>query len=138
VLAAEKGQQSAPINVTSGVVSAADGKVIMLIDGQVAWESAIEIADPKAPLGNTCYTLLGLTPDGSAFRWQAHDIDGDRETVTRKDPVLSRITVQKADEATKILERVAQGSTLVVTDESASADNRTAPGFVIIDAEVTA
>jgi hypothetical protein len=138
VLAAEKGQQSAPTNVTSGVVSAADGKVIMLIDGQVAWESAIEIADPKAPLGNTCYTLLGLTPDGSAFRWQAHDIDGDRETVTRKDPVLSRITVQKADEATKILERVAQGSTLVVTDESASADNRTAPGFVIIDAEVTA
>lgn len=138
VLAAKNDTADAMTNVVSGVISGADRKATMLIDGQVAWESAIIIADPKQPLGSTAFTLLGLSSDGSAFRWQAHDIDGDRVTVTRKDPVLSRITVEKAEEAEKILEGVAAGSTLVVTDESATSDNRTAPGFVIIDAEVTA
>jgi hypothetical protein len=138
VLAAKNDTANAITNVVSGVVSAADQKAIMLIDGQVAWESAITIAEPKQPLGSTAFTLLGLSPDGSAFRWQAHDIDGDRQTVTKKDPVLSRITVEKADEVTAILEKTKPGAIVVVTDEAADQDNRTAPGFVIIDAEVTA
>jgi hypothetical protein len=138
VLDADKGKEPAATNVTSGVVSGADKKVIMLIDGQVAWDSPVTIADPDRPLGSTVFTFLGLAPDGKSYRWQAHSLDGDRTTITPDDPVLSRITVEKSDEADQILATVKPGSTLVVTDESAEDDNRTAPGFVIIDAEVTA
>lgn len=138
VVAAEKNDAAAPTNITSGIVSGTDGKVIMLIDGQVAWDSPVTIADPAKPLGSTVFTFLGLSPDGAAFRWQAHSLDSDRTSITPDDPVLSRITVQKSDEADQILAGVKPGSTLVVTDDSADDDNRTAPGFVIIDAEVTA
>jgi hypothetical protein len=135
-MAAAKRPPTSVDNVASGIVSAADRKVFMLIDGRVAWESPIDILDPGQPLGDHAYSFLGPTPDRSAFRWTAHDLGGSRQVRGDHDAILSRIKVAKSDEATGILLSSAPGATLVVTDRSATQATRSDPGFVVIDAEV--
>lgn len=120
-------------NVASGVVSGADGKAYLLIDGQIAWESSIDITKPNQPLGDHAYTLVGPTADGNAFNWLAASLGA--KVQTSADPVLSRIKVDKEDEVMEILASTESGSALVVTDKPATAQTRSAKDFVIIDAE---
>lgn len=123
-------------HVASVVVSAADRTAQLLVNGEVAWSSAVTITDPEHPLGNHVYTLLGPTPDGGSFRFMAHGLTGLQETVYRHDEILERIQVHNAHEIHRILATSAPGTTLVVTDLAAGDDTRSTEGFVLIDALV--
>jgi len=122
-----------PSDVMSAVVSGADKKAIVLVDGEVTWESAVDIVDPGRPLGDHAFTLLGPAPEGGTYRWLVHDYDGNREVIGTHDAVLSRI---KAPRLERMLATAKGTPTLVVTDKPADAHTRTRPDFVIADAMV--
>ena len=129
----ESARQLDPKDVMSGVVSGADKKAIVLVDGEVVSESTVDIVDPSRPLGDHAFTLLGPAPEGGTYRWLVHAYDGNREVIGTHDAVLSRI---KAPRLERMLATAKGNPTLVVTDKPADAHTRTHPDFVIADAMV--
>lgn len=121
-----------PKNVMSGVVSSADKRAIIMVDGVVTWDSPITIDEPGKPLGEESFTLLGPSNEKGTYRWMAHSLK--REVIGRHDHTLSRIHVKKIEDQKRMLAEATGNPTLVVTDTKAGIDTRTRPNFVVIDA----
>jgi lipoprotein-anchoring transpeptidase ErfK/SrfK len=122
-------------DVMSAVVSSHDRKAIVIVDGKVVWESEVDLIDPRKPLGERSFTLIGPAPEGDTYRWLAHDVK-TQETIGKRDVVLSRIKVRKIEDQRRMLAAAKANSTLVITDKAASL--RTRPtDFVIADALIS-
>jgi lipoprotein-anchoring transpeptidase ErfK/SrfK len=123
-------------DVMSAVVSSLDRKAIVIVDGKVVWESEIDLVDPRKPLGERSFTLIGPAAEGDTYRWLAHDVRKSQETIGKRDVVLSRIKVRKIEDQRRMLAAAKANSTLVVTDKTASLRARPTD-FVIADALIS-
>ena len=122
-------------NVASILVSGADRKAYLLMDGAISFQTPISILDEAKPLGNHLYSLVGPSPDGHFLKWNAFDIGEDPRASTTvdlwSDPVLGRIDYLDGAGVRQIA-RVHPGTTMVITDLAASSETRTDPNFTVI------
>lgn len=125
--------------IRSIVVSGKDRRAVVLLNGKVESEGEVRIRDPQRPLGTQAFALLGATPDRRALRWMSYGVGGaamegaavDRTT----SETLARIEMLDRAEAMRVAMAYRPGTTLVVTDLSASPASRTAPDFVVADGQ---
>jgi len=126
-------------DVRSIVVSGADKKAIVILNGQVEREGAVRIRDQGKPLGTQAFALLGASPDGRSLEWMSYGIGGaasEGSIVNRRtSDVLSRIEMIDRDEALRVAMTYRPGTTLVVTDNPASPETRSGPDFVVVEGE---
>jgi hypothetical protein len=118
------------------LVSGADRKAYLLVDGAITFQTPISIFDETKPLGTHVYSLIGPSPDGHFLKWNSFDIGGDPESSTTVDlwshPVLGRIEYLDGAGVKQVAETLTAGTTMVVTDFAASDDTRTGPDFTVI------
>jgi len=125
--------------VRSIVVSGADRRAIVLLNGKIESEGEVRIREPERPLGTQAFALLGTAPDRRALRWMSYGVGGaategaavDRTT----SETLGRIEMLDRNEAMRVAMTYRPGTTLVVTDLSAAPSSRTGPDFVVADGE---
>ena len=128
---------------------AADGPVAILVssperrmyvyrNGVRIGEAALRITDPATPLTPAVYTMLQPSNDGApatglaAQRWMRVDLPSQAGAVQPGD-FTQRVRVPKTF-AADLSPLLTPGTTLMVTDRPATADTRTDPGFVVIQA----
>jgi hypothetical protein len=118
------------------LISGADRRAYLLVDGAVSFETPIGIFDETKPLGTHLYSLIGPSEDGHFLRWNSFDIGGDPQSSTTvdlwSDPVLGRIDYLDGAGVKQVARSLQPGTTMVVTDFAASADTRTGPDFTVI------
>lgn len=123
-------------DLSSVLVSGADRKAYLLVDGAVTFETPIAIFDGAKPLGTHLYSLIGPSEDGHFLKWNSFDIGGDPESSTTvdlwSDPVLGRIEYLDGAGVKQVARSLQPGTTMVVTDFAANADTRTGPDFTVI------
>ena len=101
-------------------------------------EAALRITDPATPLTPAVYTMLQPSNDGApatglaAQRWMRVDLPSQAGAVQPGD-FTQRVRVPKTF-AADLSPLLTPGTTLMVTDRPATADTRTDPGFVVIQA----
>jgi hypothetical protein len=130
-------KRSAPEdNFASILLSAADRKAYLLVEGAVTFETPISILDETKPLGTHLYSLIGPSPDGHFLKWNSFDLGGDPASSTTtdlwSDPVLGRIDYLDGAGVKEVARKLQPGTTMVVTDFAASPDTRTGPDFTVI------
>ncbi len=107
-----------------------------MIDGEMAFETPIDIVDPTKPLGTHLFSLLGSSPDSHFLRWTAFDIDGSPDAGVPVDvwssSVLARIEYLDGAAITRMENSLHPGSTMVITDYSAGSATRSGPNFTVI------
>lgn len=123
-------------NVASILVSGADRKAYLLMDGAISFQTPISILDEAKPLGNHLYSLVGPSPDGHFLKWNAFDIGEDPRASTTvdlwSDPILGRIDYLDGAGVRQIARTLHPGTTMVITDLAASSETRTDPNFTVI------
>src|SRR4029079_16141447 len=62
--------------VMSVIVSGADRKAYVIVDGEVTFETPINVLDPDKPMGTHLFTLIGPSADGHALKWSAFGLGG--------------------------------------------------------------
>jgi hypothetical protein len=126
-------------DVRSIIVSGADRKAVVMLNGAVEIEREVRIREPDRPLGTQAFALLGPDPRGRLLNWMSYGIGGaaaegvvaNRQT----SETLARIQLVDREEAMRIASTYRPGTTLVVTDLSASPETRTGPDFLLADSE---
>lgn len=123
-------------NFASILVSGADRKAYLVIDGAVTFQTPISILEDAKPLGTHLYSLVGPSPDGHFLKWNSFDIGDDPQTSTTvdlwSDPVLRRIDYLDGAAVKQVSRTLRPGTTMVITDLAATADTRTGPNFTVI------
>jgi len=128
--------------ITSILVSGADHKAYLIVDGDVTMETPISVFRPEQPLGTHLFSLVGPSPDGFALIWNSFGLGGRPEEGTRADlwssSVLARIEYLDGPGVRRVARTLQPGTTMVITDLAASPQTRSAPDFTVIteDAEV--
>ncbi len=123
------------------VVSRADSRAYLAIDGRQQGAFPISIVDPKRPLGTHIYTLVGPAADGSGLNWLSFGVgksQSESHVVTwQGDKTLRRIAFRDRARALAIADQFHAGATIVVTDAPASRLTRsTTAGLAVIASEV--
>jgi hypothetical protein len=137
-LRSSKSQRQTPParEFASILVSAADRKAYLIVDGVAKFATPIDVVDSSKTLGTHLYSLIGPSEDGHSLKWNLFDIDGDPETGTPvdlwSDRVLARIDYLDAASVRTVAGTLRPGTTMVVTDSGAGVDTRTDPDFTII------
>ncbi len=127
--------------VMSVLVSAADRKAYLVVDGEVTFETAIKVVDPDKPMGTHLFSLIGPSADGHGLKWSAFGLGGHPQDGVVVDSwsssVLGRIEYLDGAGVRRVARTLQPGTTMVITDHAASPDTRTAPDFTVIteDAE---
>jgi hypothetical protein len=125
--------------IRSIVVSAKDRRAVVMLNGKVESEGEVRIREPERPLGTQAFALLGTTTDGGALRWMSYGVGGAAMEGTAVDrttsATLARIEMLDRAEALRVAMTYQPGTTLVVTDLSASPDSRTAPDFIVAEGQ---
>ena len=67
--------------VASILVSGADRKAYLVVDGELVFETPISVLNPEQPLGTHLFSLIGPSPDGFFFRWAAFGLGGQPRMV---------------------------------------------------------
>lgn len=119
----------------SVVVSGRDRRVTVLENERVLAEGDATIALPGQPLGEHVYMLRGAEGNGTNLIWHAivHNADPKEQLVA----LGSLHRVQTPPNVDAVLKaRWHPGLTLVLTDQSASADTRTGTDFVVMSDDV--
>src|SRR5277367_5117078 len=62
--------------IMSVLVSGADRKAFLIVDGVVTFETPISIFDPDKPMGTHLFSLVGPSPDGHSLKWSAFGLGG--------------------------------------------------------------
>ena len=129
-----------PTRVTSVLVSGADRKAFLLVDGQVTFETPISVFDADKPLGTHLFSLIGPSPDGHSLRWEAFGLGGQPQDGTVVDlwssSVLARIEYLDGLGVRRVARTLHPGTTMVITDLAASPETRSAPDFTVITEDV--
>jgi hypothetical protein len=130
------GKSTSENNFASILISGADRKAYLLIDGSIKFQTPIGVFDEAKPLGTHLYSLIGPSPDGHFLKWNSFDIGGDPQTSTTvdlwSDPVLGRIDYLDGAGVRRVARTLLPGTTMVITDFPASPDTRTGPNFTVI------
>jgi hypothetical protein len=118
------------------LVSAADRKAYLMTDGEVAFETAINIVDPSQPLGTHLFSLIGPSEDRHTLKWTAFGLRGHPGAGVPADiwsnKELARIEYLDREAVTRIADTLRPGTTMVITDYSAGPTTRTGPDFTVI------
>lgn len=129
--------------VSSILVSGADGKAYLMVEGVMKYETPIEVFDPKTPLGTHLFSLIGPAHDRHSLQWTAFGIDGNPGDGVTADiwnnSVLARINYLDRKGIAHIESILHPGTTMVITDYSAGPATHTAPGedFTVIGEDMT-
>ena len=122
--------------VSSILVSGADRKAYLMIDGVKTFETLINVHDPEKPLGTELFSLIGPSADGHFLQWTAFGLGGNPDAGVPADvwsnSVLARIDYLDAAAITRIEKTLRPGTTMVITDYSAGPATRTGPGITVI------
>jgi hypothetical protein len=122
--------------VMSILVSGADRKAYLMTDGEVAFETAINIVDPSHPLGTHLFSLIGPSEDRHTLKWTAFGLSGHPDAGVPADiwsnKELARIEYLDREAVTRIADTLRPGTTMVITDYSAGPTTRTGPDFTVI------
>jgi hypothetical protein len=140
--AREKARSSKPSataaaeKIMSVLVSAADRKAYLIVDGEVTFETPINVVDPDKPIGTHLFSLIGPSPDGHALRWSAFGLGGHPQDGVIVDmwssSVLGRIEYLDGPGVRRVAQTLHPGTTMVITDLAASPETRTTPDFTVI------
>jgi len=132
----KKSSAKAAEKIMSILVSASDRKAYLIVDGEVTFETAINISDPGKPIGTHLFSLIGPSPDGHALQWSAFGLGGQPQDGLIVDmwssSVLGRIEYLDGPGVRRVARALQPGTTMVVTDHAASPETRTAPDFTVI------
>jgi hypothetical protein len=138
---------SADVKSVSAVISTADKKIIVYVNGLPAFEDKVTLQQPDEPFGTQVFNLTGPSDDPAKLRWMAVDLDADAVTDLGQDngtpgeasALLYAATVRRVDVPEATAHRLAgllrPGSTMVITDKPANAESHSAPGFTIMTGE---
>jgi hypothetical protein len=121
---------SADARSTSIVVSAKDRTMTVWEDDKIVATGGIEVRDSHRPLPESVHKLTAVDHAAGDLKWSSVGYGKtDREDLSRE---LRRIKAEPKvrEEARK---RMHHGMTLVTTNESSTASNRSSRDFVIID-----
>jgi hypothetical protein len=126
--------------VTSVVVSKADGKAYLTVDGKLSGTYDVSFRDPTQPVGTHTYSLIGATPDRKSLSWMAFGIgksSSDQHIVTHvSDTTLRRVSFADPKLAQAVARQFHPGTTLLVTDLPAPHETRDTPeGFSVITSD---
>ena len=115
---------------TSVVVSGKDRKMTVWEDDKIVASGQVEIAHGSKPLANSIHKLTAVDSEKGDLRWTSMGYGkSNREDLARE---LRRIKAEPLLRE-EVRKRVHHGMTVVTTNESSTADNRTSRDFVIID-----
>ena len=122
--------------VSSLLVSGADRKAYLMIDGIMKFETPIDIVDAAKPLGTHLFSLIGPSADRHAIQWMAFGLGGHPDAGVPADiwshSVLARIDYRDHAAISRIERTLRPGTTMVITDYSAGPATRTGPSFTVI------
>ena len=122
--------------ITSILVSGADRKAYLMVDGEVTFETPISVYNPDKPLGTHLFSLIGPSSDGHFFKWTAFGLGGHPQDGVTVDlwsnSVLARIEYLDGPGVRQVARTLQPGTTMVITDLAASPETRTAPDFTVI------
>ena len=122
--------------IMSILVSGADRKAYLIVDGEVTFETPISVLDPDEPIGTHLFSLIGPSPDGHSLKWSAFGLGGHPQDGVIVDlwssSVLARIEYLDGSGVRRVARMLHAGTTMVVTDLAASPETRTAPDFTVI------
>ncbi len=119
------------------LISSADSKGVLLVDGKVVGEAPVTIRDPSRPLGSHVFMLVDTHDGRQGLSWQAIS-HNDKAGVPLGQPevsVIERISAS-ADARSRVHEAMHPGMTLVTTDLPAHPDTRSARDFVVMGEDV--
>ena len=126
--------------ITSILVSGADRKAYLMVDGEVTFETSINVFDPDKPLGTHLFSLIGPSADGYSLKWQAYGLGGQPQDGIAVDvwssSVLARIEYLDGPGVRHVANTLHPGTTMVITDLAASPETRSAPDFTVITEDV--
>jgi hypothetical protein len=136
-----KSANAGPAKIMSVLVSAADRKAYLIVDGEVSFETPISVVDPDKPIGTHLFSLIGPSPDGHALQWSAFGLGGHPQDGVVVDlwssSVLARIDYPDGAGVRRVAATLHPGTTMVITDLPASPETRTAPDFTVITEDMT-
>ena len=122
--------------IMSVLVSAADRKAYLIVDGVVTFETPINVVDPDKPIGTHLFSLIGPSDDGHSLKWSAFGLGGHPQNGVTVDiwssSVLARIEYLDGPGVKRVAQTLHPGTTMVITDLAASPETRTAPDFTVI------
>ena len=122
--------------IMSVLVSGADRKAYLIVDGEVTFETPINVLNPDQPIGTHLFSLIGPSPDGHALSWSAFGLGGHPQDGVVVDlwsnSVLARIEYLDGDGVRRVARTLHPGTTMVVTDLAASPETCTTPDFTVI------
>jgi hypothetical protein len=129
----------APDGPVSVVISGPDQRLYVYRNGVLIGETAIEITDPRQPLGAGIFVALeGTTPEPSPFapdrpkrRWMAVGLPSESGKLPVRLDLADRIRLP-ADFSTRVYDLLEPGTSLVITDRPAVPETRSPPGFRIL------
>lgn len=125
-----------PDKVMSVLVSGADRKAYLVVDGALAFETPISVFEPDKPLGTHLFSLIGPSADHMFLRWAAFGLGGHPQEGTAVDvwssSVLARIEYLDGAGVRRVARTLQPGTTMVITDLAASPETRSAPDFTVI------
>ena len=126
--------------ITSILVSGADRKAYLMVDGEVVFETPISVYNPDSPLGTHLFSLIGPSSDGHFLKWTAFGLGGHPQDGVTVDlwsnSVLARVEYLDGPGVRQVARTLHSGTTMVITDLAASPDTRTAPDFTVITEDV--
>ncbi len=146
---AKANAQSAPpgspdAQSVSAVISTADKKIVVYINGLPSFEDKVTLRQPDEPFGTHVFNLTGPSDDPSKLKWMAVDLGAgavtdlgqDNAPPTEASALLYAATIRRVDVPEATAHRLAAllrpGSNMVITDKPANADSYSAPGFTIM------
>jgi len=122
--------------VMSVLVSGADRKAYLMVDGEVTFETPIRVYDADKPTGTHLFSLIGPSPDGHSLKWAAFGLGGHPQDGVAVDlwssSILARIDYLDGPGVRQVARTLHPGTTMVITDLAASPETRTAPDFTVI------
>jgi L,D-transpeptidase catalytic domain len=125
-----------PSSIASVLVSGADRKAYLIVDGELVFETPISVLNPERPLGTHLFSLIGPSADGHSLKWAAFGLGGEpQEGVTAdvwSSSVLGRIDYLDGPGVRRVARTLKPGTSMVITDLAASPETRSAPDFTII------
>lgn len=123
---------------TSILISSADGRAIVLDDGQIVADGGVTILQPSQPLGNHVFILSHLHTDDKELHWKpiGYSTDPKLAATSADQNTLTRVRANR-DINDAIRARMKPGVVLVTVDLPLSADSRSGKDFVILNDQHT-
>jgi hypothetical protein len=119
----------------SFVISTADRKFMAFVNGKESFTAPVTLRSPDKPFGTHAFTLTGPDSDPRHMQWLAIGLDSKLDSKAASQLIVSE-TLNRIDLPQETARRVTAmmhpGTTLVITDQPASQDSRSGPGFTVM------